>query len=164
MPFQLAQHQERIIVCLDDIIRLSKSDANTSHSVRSLIIRRYRSILARPLEVRMRLASIHVLLDVQHDDIVERFHLERDPSSVIRPWSTENELDLDVLHRFAGTGIDRPGMSSVRRSDQMSSFVSGVDGEDTDKDVDGSERVGESVREGSLFLTECSPGERLFVG
>ena len=112
----------------------------------------------------MRLPSIHILLDVQDDDIVERFHFECDSSGVIRSRSTEDELDLDVLHRFAGTGIDRLRMSSVSRSNEMSSFVSGVDGEYTNKDVDGGERVGEGVGEGSLFLTECSPGERLFIG
>ena len=139
MTFQLTEHQERIIVRLDNIIRLPESNSYSSYSIRSLIIRRYCSILTRPFEVRMSLAAIHILLDIQYDNVVESFHFERDSPSVIRSRSTENKLDLYVMRGFACSRIDSLGMSSVCRSNKMSSFVRCVDGEDSDKDVDGSE-------------------------
>lgn len=54
-------------------------------------------------------------------------------------------------------------MFRIRHSNRVPAIDRGVNGEDSDEDVDGFERVGEGVRERSLFLTELPPREGFSV-
>ena len=48
-------------------------------------------------------------------------------------------------------------MPNIGRADEVPSFVRCIDGKDTNKDIDGGERVCEVVRERSLVLAEGAP-------
>lgn len=161
MTFEFAENDERVVVGLDDVVGLPEPDSNVLVRCSSAlaVVDGDRGVLGGPLEVLVRLALVHVLLDVEHDDVVEHLHLERDPARVRRPRSTEDELDLDVLPRSTGDRVDGLRVPRVGRPDHVASLVRRVDGEDADKDVDGGERVGEGVGEGALDLAVGAPGE-----
>lgn len=164
MPFELAQMNERVVVGLDDVIRLLESNADLTRSRVLSEVDWYRRVLGGPREVFERLASVHVLRNVEHDNVVEHFHLESNAFRPLLGWSTQNELDLDVGRRSSRGGVDRLRVFGVGETNRVSTVDGLCDGKDSDKHADGVERVGELMRERSLFLAEPSPWERLSVG
>jgi hypothetical protein len=169
VTLKLGEDDERVVVRLDDVIRLLEPDANLPHSVDNASLTRHRvvhrdgRVLARPLEVLERLPLVHVLLDIENDQVVEHLHFQRDPLCPLPPRPPEDELELDVLRRSTGSRVNGEGVFGVGEADGISTFGGGVDGEDADEDIDGFERVGEGVGEGSLFLTVLTPGRRFSI-
>lgn len=146
MSLQFTQYQQRIIIGLDDIIDLFKPDShfllrsNQAHIVPLLpIISRHRGILTRPLEVRMSLSLIHILGDIQHDNVIETLHFHRYSSRMRCSRFAQDELELNVLTWLTRLWIYRFRVSCVGGSNEVSSFVRYIDGEDSDEDIDGGE-------------------------
>ncbi len=123
----------------------------------------HRSILCRPHEECMRLAAVHVLGHIQHNKVIERFHLERDPPGMSLSWLANNELDLHIAGWHARVWIQWQSMCRVRAADQMASLVSAVDAKDAHKDVDGGKCVRICMWEGGLILAVRSPWHMLLI-
>lgn len=153
------------MVGLDDVVGALEPDADlVARAVAPApVVDRHRRVLAGPGEERVRLATVHVLLEVEHDNVVVQLHLVRDAARVPLLGAAEDELDLHVVSGSAGCGVDRLRVRDVGRADELAALERGVDGEDANKDVDGRERVGERVRERPLLLAELAPLERLLV-
>lgn len=183
MPLQLAQHDEGVVVSLDDVVHLLPC-----HVVRAVgLVRQlcrsvcmvgrrgrgaerrawphegHRGVLRGPLEEGERLASAHVLVHVQHDDVVVRLHLEGDAPRVRLAHLAQDEFDLHIGHRPA-VRAQRQRVRGVRGADHVAPLVLVVDSQHADEHVDGRQAVGKDVREGHLCRAVCAPRQRLLVG
>lgn len=130
VSLQLAQDDERVVVSLDDVIDLFEPDSNfllAADAVAARVVHGHSRILVGPVEERERLALVHVLGDVEHDDIVKHFHLERDPLAPLGARPPEDEFDLHVLPRAARDGVDRFRVLGVRQPNRVASIDRGVD-------------------------------------
>ena len=169
MTLELVEADESIIVGFDHVVCLFEADADlldpVDHAALALarVVHRHGRVLGRPSKVLEGLALVHVLLDVEHDEVVEHFHLERDPFGPFRSRPADDKFELHVVRRTTGTRIDRFRVFAEREADRVPAVGGSIDGEDADKDVDGLERVGEVVRERTLLLAVLSPGRRFSV-
>lgn len=141
MPFKLLEHDERILVGLDYVVGLFEADSDLatrrSRCAALSIVHRHGGIVRRPLEVLVRLAVIHILVDVKHDNVVVHFHLECDTVCNRLVRSTEDEFDLNVLRRAAGPRVDWLCVLGPSQANVIATFGLSRDGEDADKDGDG---------------------------
>lgn len=109
MTLELVKDEERVVVSLDDIVgSLEAGHQALVVCAILVVVRVWRSkddrhgrVLLCPLEEGVRLAPVHVLWQVEHDNVVVRLHLERDPASVRLARSTKDEFELDVVGRHA---------------------------------------------------------------
>ena len=175
VPFKFRENQKGVIIGFDDIICLLEP-----YIVRLYIARRRKrsdsfpngrfvidgdgSVLVCPLEESVCFALVHVLFDVEDDDVVVDLHLECYPPCVVAPRPAEDELELDILAGPASVGVDRTGVTQVGGADEVSAFICCVDGEDADEEVNGGERVCEVMGERALFLTIRPPRPGSLVG
>lgn len=112
----------------------------------------------------MRLASVHVLVYIEHNNVIECLHFERDSPRVCVTRFSDDKFDLDMAGRPTRARIERKLMCGISASNEMAALVGAIDAKDADKHVDGSECVGVGVRKGGLILTVSAPLRMLLVG